>query len=228
MIESKKILIVEDDLVSADYLREILEDEDYEVVNVVDNASDAILECKKQKIDIVLMDIMLKGNLSGCEAAVQIRQEHKNNACKVIFLTAYADKEMISYAVSSKAYGYLLKPYREEEILATIQLALSQQKSQEPVTHQNIIELKYGYIFDTKLHRLLKNEKEIPLGKKPLKLIEILAKNKNTSVSNEQIYQHVWGEEKSDCTLRTLIHRIRITIGEDLIKNINGVGYSIA
>jgi len=60
-----------------------------------------------------------------------------------------------------------------------------------------------------------------------LKLIEILAKNKNLSVSNEQISNFIWGEEKNDRTLRSLIYQVRQLIDNDLIQNINGLGYKI-
>ncbi len=92
---------------------------------------------------------------------------------------------------------------------------------------ENIV-LKNGYRFNMEFHRLFKDDQEVPLGKKTLKLIEILVKNKNVSVSNEQICTYIWGEQKNGKTLRSLIHRIRSTINPDLIQNINGLGYKIA
>ncbi len=120
------VLIVEDSLVSAEYLKGILEDEDYNILDVVDTGRKAIQVAHQLKPDIVLMDIMLKDNISGAEAAVAIHQDAPD--CKIIFITAYAEKEMIDYADESGAYGYLLKPYREKEILATIRLAFSHQE----------------------------------------------------------------------------------------------------
>jgi DNA-binding response OmpR family regulator len=167
---------------------------------------------------------MLKGAMSGCEAAVQIHQNDSD--AKIIFLTAYAEREMIDYAVDAHASAYLVKPYREEEILATMRLLFV--NKEKPVIDEEKIPLKDGYIFNTKLHRLFKGNKEVQLGKKPLKLIEILALNKNVSVSNAQICTFIWGENKNDKTLRSLIHRIRTTIHQDIIQNINGLGYKIA
>ena len=221
------VLIVEDELIPAEYLRETLEKAEYTVLDIVSTGKEAIEAVRQQKPDVVLMDIMLEDNISGSEAALQI---HRNNPeCKIIFLTAYADDEMIEYADRSEAYGYLLKPYRDKEILATIRLAFSRQHDKIDSKKQfpEVITLTHGFSFNTKVHRLCKNNQEVKLSKKALRLVELLVRNKNTSVSNEQIFHHVWGEIKSENTLRSLIHRIRCSVDENLIQNINGIGYMI-
>jgi DNA-binding response OmpR family regulator len=220
----KKILIVEDDLISAEYLKELLTKEKYHIGEIVDNAIDAQKEANIFKPDLILMDIVLKGAISGSEAAIKIHQNNPN--IKIIFLTAHSEKEMIDYAIDAKAMAYLLKPYRDNEILATIKLLFAQSKNSKKVEAENII-LKNGYSYNMKVHRLFKNNQEVLLGKKTLKLIEILVKNKNISVSNEQICTYIWGEQKNGKTLRSLIHRVRSTIDPNLIENINGLGYKI-
>lgn len=226
MNKSKSILIVEDELISAEYLKEILENEGYRVVNIVDTAEEAISQYKFYHPDVVLMDIMLKESISGSEAALKIKQY--NREAKIIFLTAYATDEMLEYAVEAEAYGYLMKPYREEEILATIKLAfIHVHEGEEQLSNVEKIVLKNDFVYDMQQKRLMKNGREVPLGKTKLRLIEILAKNKNTTVSHEQLCAFVWGGQRSDETLRSLIHRIRGIIGNEMIKNINGVGYEI-
>jgi len=224
-MKKKTIFIVEDDLLSAEYLKEILIKENYKVFEIVDTGEEAVQKCKTIQPDILLMDIMLKGQLSGSEAAVEIKHYHPN--CKIIFLTAFAEPEMIDYAARSKACAYLMKPYREKEILATIQVVLSQDQIATETIETDLIELKNNFIFDKKLGRLYKDNKEVPLSSKKLKLIELLAKNKNHTVSNEQICMYVWNEIKSNSTLRSLIYRFRSIINDDIITNVNGVGYSI-
>jgi len=225
MINNQKILIAEDDLVSAQYLKLILEESGYKIASIVDTGLEVIEQYKKIRPDLVLMDVMLKDKISGCEAALKIK--HVYSDAKIIFLTAYFSDEMIEYAVESEACGYLTKPYREEEIVATIKLVLSHKYSEKKAPHNDIIELHNGYAYHIQSKRLFKENKEVSLGKKALKLIEVLVKNKNSSVSNEQICSFIWGEERSDCTIRSLIHRIRIVVGNDIIKNINGRGYEI-
>ena len=221
----KKILIVEDECISAEYLKELLINDGYSVVDIVNNGIEAFQKAIHLKPDLILMDIMLKGNMSGCESAVKIHQQNKD--IKIIFLTAYAEEEMIDYAMDADAVAYLMKPYRENEILATIKLVFSHEKFLSSQIDEEHITLHHGYTFNTKQHRLFKENQEIPLGKKPLKLVEILVKNKSVSVSNEQLCSYVWGEAKNNCTLRSLIYRIRRMLDYDMIENVNGLGYKI-
>lgn len=227
-MERHSILIVEDDLLSAEYLKTLLQKAGYEVSAVVKTAEAAIEKCRTEKPDVVLMDIMLKGVLSGSEAAIEIKHEHPE--IKIIFLTAYAEPEMIDYAARSKACAYLMKPYREQEILATIQVSLMQNQPMPQASSEaenSRIRLKHGFVFDSKERRLYKQGKEIPLSAKKLRLVELLARNRDHFISNEQICLYVWNEMKSNSTLRSLIHRFRSLINDDIITNVNGVGYSI-
>ena len=226
MKKGASVVIVEDDLLSAEYLKEILKKEGYGIVDIVESGEKAVEVCTSSKPDIILMDIMLRGKMSGCEAALEIN--HRLPSSKIIFLTAYADTEMIDYAVRSKAYAYLMKPYREKEIVATLQMVLEHGASEEnKTTIEDEIELSKGFRFNFLKRKLLKGEREIPLSEKKLKLIELLAKNRNGIVSKKQLCLTIWNEVKSDNTLRSLIHRFRNAIGEDIIDNINGIGYTI-
>ena len=223
MGKKNRVLIIEDNLISSEYLRVMLEDEGYEVVDVLNTGQQAIRKAAEYKPDIILMDIMLKDNISGAEAAVTIHQKIPD--CKIIFLTAYAEDEMIEYADLSNAYAYLLKPYREKEILATVKLA-SSHTTEKPLTPE-IVHLTHGYEYHKNLHRLYKDNQEVPLSKNALKFIEILINNINNSVSNQTISYYIWGKDQSDNTIRSLLHRIRETVDNDLIHNVKGLGYII-
>lgn len=225
MKKEATVLIVEDSLISSEYLQAVLEDADYQVIDTIDTGAGAIKAAKRLRPDIILMDIMLKDNVSGSEAAVVIHQDLPD--CKIIFLTAYADEEMITYAEQSHAYAYLVKPYREKEILATLQLALSN-KTKAKTTSPDIIRLTNSFSFNKSTHRLYRDDHEVPLSKNSLRLIELLVKNRNSTVSDEQISQHVWGERRSSNTTRALLHRIRESVDRDLIHNVKGVGYMIS
>lgn len=224
MNKNNRIFIVEDDLISAQYLREILEQEGFDVIGSSDTAEGAIEKLRECNVDLVLMDIVLKGAMTGSEAALRLRKMHPE--CKILFLTAYADDEMIDYAIDANAFAYLMKPYREREIIATIKTALAQPEKKNPSDEK--IVLKNGFVFDRVKKRLEKDGYELPLTPTKLKLIEILALNKNSIVSNEQLAMHIWNKPKDNSTLRSLITRFRITIGDDIITNVNGMGYTIS
>ncbi len=223
-----KIVIVEDDFIAAEFLKEVLEEDGHEVMDIVDTGKDAIHTCIQKEPDAIFMDVMLADNISGADAALAISRKVPQS--KIIFLTAYIDEEIINYATEAKAAGYLTKPYNKMQILATLKLVT--QKEQEETSSQAVqkpdrINLINGYVYLTEQNRLLKNGKEVELGPTALKLIELLCSQPGISVSNAQIAMHVWGKEVNDKTLRSLMFRIRTATDNDLIKNVSGTGYLI-
>ncbi len=224
-MDNLSIIIVEDELIAAEYLKEILEQHGANVIDIIDTGKEAIRVCIEKKPDIIFMDIMLRDNISGAEAALSISQSIDS---KIIFLTAYTDQEMVDYAVQANAVGYLTKPYNEGQIIATLRLATEHHdNTPTPEKIPEKIYLINDYIYLTKQNRVLKNNKEIELGPKALKLIALLCTQPNISISNEQISMHVWEELVNDRTLRSLMFRIRSATDEELIKNVSGTGYMI-
>ena len=221
------IVIVEDELIAAEYLKEVLLAKGFNVLGIIDGGKDAMQEIPKLQPDIVLMDIMLKDNISGSEVALHLKQHTPKIA--IVFLTAYADEEMVEYALESNSYGYLMKPYNEEEIVNTLKVISERirEKSDVSQTESDILHINSELYFDLSRNRLFKNTQEVRLGNKAIRFITLLAQKPNVIISNEQIANHVWGELKSAVTLRTHIHRIRAQVQSDFIENINGVGYMI-
>jgi DNA-binding response OmpR family regulator len=224
-----RILIVEDEIIPAHYLKKILMTEGYDTLPIVDKGKNAIMVAKREKPDIILMDVMLKDNISGCDAALAISQE--NPKILIVFLTAFSDQEMIDFAVKSKAFGYLLKPYREKEILATLQLAKAQLSNDLiPILSKKEntkLELIDGYSYDKSTETLFFKAQEVPCGPKALQLITLLCKQRNSTVKIEDILETLWDTVKPQQTLRSLIHRIREQTSPNLIVNINKLGYKI-
>jgi len=225
-----KILIVEDELIPANYLKKILTNNGYEVLPIVDRGQNAITVARQEKPHIILMDVMLKDHVSGCDAALEISRE--NPDILIVFLTAYSDKEMIDFAVKSKAFGYLLKPYRDKEILATLELAKAHlntptkdiEKNAEVKTHIALVD---GYYYNTITQTLFNKTQEVPCGPKALELIALLCENKYATVKIDTILETLWKSQKSQQTLRSLIYRIRENTSANLIVNVNKLGYKI-
>nr|NQU89413.1 response regulator [Bacteroidota bacterium] len=115
-----KILVVEDEFLVAADIEESLESLGYIVQNAVPTGSAAIAEVEKNLPDIILMDIMLKGDMTGIEAATQIRQRHN---VPIIYLTANADISTIEKAKISLPYGYIIKPFTEKDLQTNIEIA---------------------------------------------------------------------------------------------------------
>lgn len=130
------ILIVEDELLIAKNLSHKLQKLGYQIADIVSSGADAIQRAGELKPDLILMDIVIKGDLDGIETAAII---HQKLDIPIIYTTAYADDETLQRAENTGSYGYLLKPFKEREVHATIKIALS--KHQEAVAMQKLIAL---------------------------------------------------------------------------------------
>lgn len=130
------ILIVEDELLIAKNLSHKLENLGYQIVGIVSSGADAIQRAGEMEPDLILMDIVIKGDIDGIETAVIINQKFD---IPIIYTTAYADDETLQRAENTGSYGYLLKPFKQRELHATIKIALS--KHQEAVKMQKLIAL---------------------------------------------------------------------------------------
>ncbi|MCP4544423.1 MAG: PAS domain S-box protein [Chloroflexi bacterium] len=115
------ILVVEDDGLIADRLVRDLTRLGYDVVGMVASGKKALQKVKESRPDVVLMDIYLAGAMNGIDAAAQIRARFD---IPVIYLTAYAEDDLLQQAIVTESYGYLVKPTRDRELCATIEMAL--------------------------------------------------------------------------------------------------------
>ncbi|MDR4505988.1 MAG: response regulator [Candidatus Scalindua sp.] len=116
-----KIMIVEDEWITAEDIKMSLESLGYTVTSVSSSGEEAIQNAEKGRPDLVLMDIVLKGEMDGIEAARQIR------ACyniPIIYLTAYADENTLERASITEPFGYIVKPFVNEDLKISIEIAL--------------------------------------------------------------------------------------------------------
>ena len=123
---SAKIMIVEDNTTVAKDCRESLESLGYEVTSIEASGEEAIENAKAKQPDAVLMDIHLRDNLDGIKAAEQIYSRFE---IPVVFLTAYSDCELLERAKRVGSFGYLIKPFEEHELYATLEMALYKAKT---------------------------------------------------------------------------------------------------
>ncbi|MEQ8999424.1 MAG: ATP-binding protein [Coleofasciculus sp. B1-GNL1-01] len=116
-----QILIVEDEIILARTISLTIENLGYQVAGIADSGEEAIQIVSEVQPDLVLMDIVLEGELSGIEAAEQIRDRLD---IPVIYLTAYGDQDTINKATQTDPFGYIIKPIEPDELSATIKIAL--------------------------------------------------------------------------------------------------------
>ena len=116
-----RILVVEDDNVTAHHLKVVLEAMGHTVVDVCSYGEDAVEKAQELQPDLILMDIMLRGAMSGLEA-MQIIRAHDD--IPVVYLTAYEADHLIKSANLTDSFDYLLKPFRDTELKNIIEIAL--------------------------------------------------------------------------------------------------------
>ncbi len=115
------VLIVEDEGILAIELKETLEKLGYNVLATASTGGETIELAAMHRPDLILMDIVLKGDMDGIEAANKIRSNLK---VPIIYLTAYADDETVKRAKITEPFGYLVKPYNDKELQIALEMAL--------------------------------------------------------------------------------------------------------
>jgi DNA-binding LytR/AlgR family response regulator len=128
------ILVVEDESIVRKDIERSLTKLGYNVVAQADTGEKAIELASQFKPDLALMDIMLKGELTGIEAAERIKS---NIDIPIIYLTAYADEATLSRAKITEPHGYILKPFKEIDLHTTIEMALHKHKKEVEIKVEN-------------------------------------------------------------------------------------------
>lgn len=128
-----KVLVVEDESIVSKDIQQSLERLGYKIAGSAATGEKAIELARDNHPDIVLMDIMLKNDMSGIEAAAVIREELR---IPVIYLTAYADEATLAKAKISEPYGYIIKPFKEVDLHTSIEMALYKNKKELEVEQE--------------------------------------------------------------------------------------------
>ena len=127
IIMNERILIVEDEAITALDLKYSLEELGYEVIDTVDTGQDAIDKANETIPDVVLMDIKLKGDMEGIEAAAVISKLN----VPVIYLTANTDTDTFEKSNVSGVYGFVSKPYDISKLDDTLKATLEKAKAEK-------------------------------------------------------------------------------------------------
>ena len=123
---SAKIMIVEDNTTVAEDCCDCLVSLGYNVVSLVASGEEAIAKAEVERPDAVIMDVHLRDEMDGIEAAEQIYSRFK---IPVVFLSAYSDRELLDRAKRVGSFGYMIKPFQERELVAMLEMALCKVKA---------------------------------------------------------------------------------------------------
>lgn len=169
-----RILIAEDEQVVALDIESGLDDLGYEVVGVVSSAAEAVQLTEKTRPDLVLMDIQLDGPADGIAAAQEIRKLWQ---IPVVFVTASAGQEILSRAKAAGPYGYLTKPFRADELNATVAIALERRRLTRVLEESNTELTRFSYAVSHDLQAPVRTIRT---------LVDLLSRQLRGTLSREQ------------------------------------------
>ena len=217
----KKILIVEDDIDVHNFIKEVLERENYTVLDSY-SGTEALMILKKEKIDLILLDLMLPG-LTGEEIIKKVQN------IPIIVISAKVSAEDKVKVLLEGANDYITKPFHKEELLARIKVQFrmdKNKKTDEKLHYKNIT-------LNNDNHTININNKEIPLTKTEYAILKQLLLKNGQVVTKTRLLELI-SEDTLDCDENSLkVHisnirrKIRKVTNKEYIESVWGIGFKI-
>ena len=215
-----KILIVEDEVGIADFLKQGLEEEGYTVLVAYDGEAGLALALE-QKVNVILLDWMLP-KMNGIDICKAIRKA--NIQTPILFLTARDTVQETIEGLKAGANDYIKKPFSFDELIERIKIHFRNTASHDKLVLGNIT-------IDPSKHQVLLGNQEVNLTQREYELLVYLIKNKGKVCTRNQIIEDVWDIHFEydtgviDVFMNAIRKKLNLNKEEDLIKTIRGVGY---
>jgi DNA-binding response OmpR family regulator len=215
-----KILIVEDEIGIANFLKQGLEEEGYEVLVANDGKTGYDLALS-QKVNVILLDWILP-KMMGIEVCKSIRKT--DSKTPIIFLTAKDTVQETIEGLKAGANDYIKKPFSFDELLERIKIHFRNENENDEMSLGNIKIIKSK-------HQILVDNREISFTQREFELLVYLIKNKGKVCTRNQIIEDVWDIHFEydtgviDVFMNAIRKKLNLNKDEELIKTIRGVGY---
>ena len=229
----KRIVIVEDEVITQRFLQDIFSQYDTHVVGCFDNAANLIAQIKDLVCDMILMDINIKGPMDGIQLARKILEKH---AVPIVFITAHNDDETIEETLELSPYGFICKPFTSKDVIVTTQIAYKQYQSYQNRTEKvtlaeednDTVVINEIYTYIKKQSQLFRKGEPVYLTKNQHLLVKALAENIDKTVSYEMLVSAIWEEaEIADSALRTLVYSVRKFLPDLPVVSHSKIGYAL-
>lgn len=215
-----KILIVEDESGIVSFLKQGLEEENYDVSLAMDGQA-GLHKAQSEQPDLILLDWMLP-KLSGLEVCQAIRKNDKSTP--ILFLTAKDTIQETIEGLKAGANDYIKKPFSFEELLERIKIHFRNKNENKVLTLGNIV-------LDKNTFQVFVDKKEVNLTQREFELLAYLIKNKGHVCTRTNIIEDVWDIHFEydtgviDVFMNAIRKKLNLTKEQELIKTIRGVGY---
>jgi two-component system alkaline phosphatase synthesis response regulator PhoP len=221
-MSKQKILLVDDEPDILEIIGFNLEREGYEVFTAP-NGKKALEIARKQKPDLVLLDVMMP-EMDGMDTCRELREDPNLKETLIAFLTARNEDYSQIAGFDAGADDYISKPIKPRVLVSRVKALLRRQSVPEaPVTKPNLT----GIVIDKERYVVFKHGVELSLPKKEFELLALLASQPGRVFTRESILSNVWGNDVivGDRTIDVHIRKLREKLGDDFFKTIKGVGY---
>lgn len=221
-----KILIIEDEIIAALELKTEIEKLGCIVTDIAYTQQKVLDSIRNNKPDIILSDI----NLGKSPDGIQIVQKvQKIQNIPILYITAFSDDDTIARALSTNPLGYIVKPFKPEDIKTNIRLAIYKiNLFPAKKINKNHHYLGNNFYYDLTEEKLYYKNKFINLGIKEKRLLSILIDANYSKVRFSDLEEIVWeGNKPSQGALRTLVYRLKGKLGNDIIEVTYGYGYNL-
>jgi DNA-binding response OmpR family regulator len=215
------ILIVEDEIGIANFLKQGLEEEGYTVF-VANDGERGLQLAKSQKINMILLDWILP-KMSGIEVCKAIRKV--DSKTPIIFLTAKDTIQETIEGLKAGANDYIKKPFSFDELVERIKIHFRNENESDELTLGNIKVVKSK-------HQIFVNNHETTFTQREFELLVYLIKNKGNVCTRNQIIEDVWDIHFDDYDtgvidvfMNAIRKKLNLNKDEELIKTIRGIGY---
>ena len=219
------ILVVEDELLSLEYLVKILQERSFNVL-FAHNGLEAYDQYINNKIDVILTDIRMPMK-NGMEFVEQVRESNK--IIPIIYMSAFAKVDVLLQTMKHHINGFLVKPVHIKEMFECINEALERYTQiRQNLQEIDSVVLMGGACVNLRNKTVYYENQEIFFSKKEYSLLELLIINRMSIMPKEIIEEYLWqGIAISPSSVKTLVNKLRDKIGKDAIITVKNIGYRI-
>ena len=215
------LLVADDDDLLRDLVKEVLEEEGYQVYTAKDGQEAVDVFWNTPDIALVILDIMMP-KMDGMEVLEEIRER---TDVPILMLTALGDSSSELACLRHGASDFVSKPFHYDILVERVKNLLRLTKA------QNLEMMEFGILqIDPVAHKVYVKGEEILLNNKEFQLLELLVNNERIVLSREKILDRIWGYDyEGDIrTIDTHVKMLRANLGEagNYLKTIRGIGYS--
>ena len=223
MMESTRILLVDDEPDVLDFLSFNLKKEGYEVFTAPDGKS-AIQTAKRVSPNLIILDVMMP-EMDGIEACKELRNLPETKNSLIVFLTARTEDYSQIAGLDAGADDYISKPLKPRVLISRINALL--RRRVQPDGPTGVVDVGGGIKINKESYSVTVGEEELALPKKEFELLSLLASKPGKVFSREDILHKIWGEDVvvGDRTIDVHIRKLRQKLGDEKIKTLKGIGY---